>query len=143
MEKLQYLDIFSDIKIGLKKASPAKILEHILKQKWSMNPEDKDMIVMWHKFYFEDSTGGCFQKTSSLVAIGTDAQHTAMANTVGLPMGIAAKLVLNRTIKLKGLQLPVTDEIYNPVLNELKQFGISFNEHTESIDNNYENQPVF
>ena len=98
---------------------------------------------MCHKFYFEDSTGGCFQKTSSLVAIGDDAQHTAMANTVGLPMGIAAKLVLNGTIKLKGLQLPVTDEIYNPVLNELNQFGISFNEHTESIDNNYENQPVF
>lgn len=143
MEKLQYLDIFSDIKIGLKEATPAKILEHILKQKWSMKPEDKDMIVMWHKFYFEDSTGGCYQKTSSLVAIGDDAQHTAMANTVGLPMGIAAKLVLNGTINLKGLQLPVTDEIYNPVLNELKRYRISFNEHTESIDNNYENQPVF
>ena len=143
MEKLQYLDIFSDIKIGLKKATPAKILEHILKRKWNMSPEDKDMIVMWHKFYFEDANGGCFQKTSSLIVIGEDAQNTAMANTVGLPMGIVARLVLNGTIKLKGLHLPVRGEIYNPVLNELKKFGITFNEHTVSIDNYYENQPVF
>lgn len=143
MEKLKYLGIFSDEKIGLKEASPAQILEHILKQKWSMDPEDKDMIVMWHKFYFEDTLGGCYQKTSSLVAVGEDAQHTAMANTVGLPMGIAAKLVLEGTIKTSGLQLPVTKEIYDPVLKELKEFGINFKEQTELKDDRYENQPVF
>ena len=143
MEKLQFLDLFSDKRIGLKEATPAKILEHILKQKWTMDPEDKDMIVMWHKFYYRDKAGKHFHKTSSLVALGEDAQHTAMANTVGLPMGIAAKLVLNGTIQLKGLQLPVVDDIYKPVLEELEQFGIDFKEQTLSKDDNYENQPIF
>ena len=143
MEKLQSLDIFSDNKIGLKRATPAQILEHILKQQWTMDPDEKDMIVMWHKFYFEDNEGNCYQKTSSLIALGDDAQFTAMANTVGLPMGIAAKLVLNNTIQLKGLQLPVTKEIYQPVMEELENFGIVFNEKTESKNDFEENQPVF
>lgn len=143
MEKLQFLDLFSDRKIGLKRATPAKILEHILKQKWTMDPDDKDMIVMWHKFYYRNADGKSFQKTSSLVALGEEAQHTAMANTVGLPMGIAAKLVISGKMKLKGLQLPVSSDIYEPVLKELKQFGITFNEQTVLKDDNYENQPIF
>ena len=143
MEKLQYLDIFSNKKIGLKNATPAKILEHILKEKWSMDPEDRDMVVMWHKFYYKNQEGTYFQKTSSLVAIGEDARHTAMAKTVGLPMGIAAKLVLNDEITSKGLQLPVTQEIYLQVLSKLRKIGIAFVEQTEKKDDDRENQPVF
>ena len=143
MEKLKFLDLFTDKKIGLKRATPAKILEHILKQKWTMDPDDRDMIVMWHKFYHRDAKTKYLQKTSSLVALGEDSQHTAMAKTVGLPMGIMAKLVLNKIVKLKGLHLPVIPEIYEPVLQELQQFGIVFKEQTKEKDDNSENQPVF
>ena len=143
MEKLQSLNIFSDQKIGLSRATPAKILEHILKQSWTMKPDDKDMIVMWHKFFYLASNGKPYQKTSSLVVLGEDSSHTAMAKTVGLPMGIVAKLILKGEIKLKGLQLPVKKEIYEPVLKELQQFGIHFKEQTIPQTDNYENQPIF
>lgn len=143
MEKLQSLNIFSDQKIGLNQATPAKILEHILKQSWTMKPDDKDMIVMWHKFFYLASNGKPYQKTSSLVVLGEDSSHTAMAKTVGLPMGIVAKLILKGEIKLKGLQLPVKKEIYEPVLKELQQFGIHFKEQTIPQTDNYENQPIF
>lgn len=143
MEKLQSLAIFSDQKIGLIRATPAKILEHILKQTWTMKPDDKDMIVMWHKFFYRASNGKAYQKTSSLAVLGEDSSHTAMAKTVGLPMGIVAKLILQGEINLKGLQLPVKKEIYEPVLKELQQKGIHFKEQTLPQTDNYENQPIF
>jgi len=143
MEKLKFLGVFSNERIGLKHATPAQILEHILKLSWTMKPDDKDMIVMWHKFFYRDSSEKRYQKTSSLVVLGEDSSHTAMAKTVGLPMGIAAKLVLTGDIRLKGLQLPVVKEIYDPILMELKQNGIEFTEKTLPQADNYENQPVF
>ena len=51
-----------------------------------------------------------------------------MAKTVGLPLGIAAKLILEEKIKLKGLHIPTKKEIYEPVLEELKKFGVEFKE---------------
>ncbi len=143
MEKLKSLNIFSDQIIGLKRTTPAKILEHILKESWTMQADDKDMVVMWHKFFYHASDGKSYQKTSSLVVLGEDSSHTAMAKTVGLPMGIMAKLILNREISLKGLHLPVKKEIYEPILKELKQFGIQFKEQIIPQTDNYENQPIF
>ncbi len=126
-EKLVWLDIFSDKKVGLKNATPAQILEHILKQKWTLDPEDKDMIVMWHKLIFE-LEGKITQIQSSMVHIGKNQTETAMANTVGLPVGIATKMILNKVINAPGVQMPITPDIYLPILNELKQYGISFEE---------------
>lgn len=143
MEKLQFLNIFSDERIGRKRATPAQILEHILKRSWSMKPEDRDMIVMWHKFFYRDSNEKRYHKTSSLVVLGGDSNHTAMAKTVGLPMGIAARLVMNKEIKLTGLWLPVIEEIYQPILKELDKFGIQFREKTSFQTDNHEKQPIF
>ena len=126
-EKLVWLDIFSDKKVGLKNASPAQILEHILKQKWTLDPEDKDMIVMWHKLIFK-LEGKINEVHSSMVHIGKNQTETAMANTVGLPVGIATKMILNKVINAPGVQMPITPDIYLPILNELKQYGISFEE---------------
>jgi len=143
MEKLQSLGLFSDERIGLQNESPARILEHILKKAWKMKAEDKDMIVMWHKFFYEGDHGQTYQKTSSLVAVGEGSEHTAMAKTVGLPMGIAAKLILQDRIRIHGLRLPVIPEIYEPVLEELAQHGIVFREHTERLKDYEENRPIF
>lgn len=127
--KLRWLGIFDDTPIGLKKATPAKVLQHILEQKWQLAPDDKDMIVMWHKFIYRDhSTGEKIQKQSSLVVIGEDPVQTAMSKTVGLPLGIASKLILTGQINLKGMFIPTVREIYEPVLAELKTNGITFNE---------------
>ncbi len=66
--------------------------------------------------------------TSTLQHVGESDALTAMAKTVGLPMGIAAKLILNREVKLKGVIVPVQKELYQPMLNELATYGIRFRE---------------
>ena len=126
-EKLVWLGLFEDKKIGLKNATPAQILQKILQDKWSLTEEDKDMIVMWHKFNFIHK-GVDKEIRSHMVYIGKDSQFTAMSDTVGLPLGIAAKLLLNEKIKGRGVKLPIEREIYLPVLSELEQLGITFEE---------------
>ncbi len=130
-EKLEWLGIFEHKKIGLKKATPAQILQKILEDKWTLDPTDKDMIVMWHKIKYKNAEGKEKQITSSMVSIGETQKYTAMSNTVGLPVGICCKLILDGTIKLQGVQLPITPEVYNPILDELETCGIVFNEKEE------------
>ncbi len=124
-EKLKWLDIFSEEKVGLKDATPAQILQHILEKKWKLAPEDKDMIVMWNKFIYK-TEGTEKLLTSSMVVKGDDTKNTAMAKTVGFPVGIATKLILNREIDKKGVVIPTTADIYEPILEELKGIGIEF-----------------
>lgn len=127
-EKLLELDLFNANKlIGLKNASPAQMLEKILTESWSLQPEDKDMIVMYHKFGFEIN-GVEKQIDSKMVCIGDDQTYTAMAKTVGLPVAIAALLILNGKIKTPGVQIPINKEVYEPILKELEDFGVIFNE---------------
>ncbi|MEC7955411.1 MAG: saccharopine dehydrogenase family protein [Bacteroidota bacterium] len=126
-EKLVWLGLFEDKKIGLKNATPAQILQKILQDKWSLREEDKDMIVMWHKFNFSQK-GVDKEIRSHMVYIGKDNKFTAMSDTVGLPLGIAAKLLLSGKIKNRGVKLPIEREIYLPVLSELEQLGITFEE---------------
>mgnify|MGYP001398234194 CR=1 FL=1 len=126
-EKLIWLGIFNDTKIGLKNATPAQMLQKILENKWSLSPDDKDMIVMWHKFNFV-LDNKLREINSHMVYIGKDDQFTAMSDTVGIPVGIAAKMLLNNKIKSRGVILPIYKDIYNPVLKELEEYGIRFKE---------------
>lgn len=127
MDKLTWLDLFKDIKIGLKNATPAQILQHILEQKWSLDTGDKDMIVMFHKFGYE-LNGEKKMIEASMVTEGRTEEETAMARTVGLPVAIAVKHILKGNIKTPGVQIPISREIYNPMLTELAEYGITFNE---------------
>ena len=133
MFRMRWLGMFEDQLVGLERGTPAQILEHILKKKWTLQKEDKDMIVMWHKFNFIDQ-GKQRQIESSMVAVGDDDQNTAMAKTVGLPLAIAAKLILKKELDLPGIHVPISKEIYEPVLKELAELGFDFNEReTEMI----------
>ncbi|MBC5993302.1 saccharopine dehydrogenase family protein [Pontibacter cellulosilyticus] len=125
MHKLAWLGLFSDKPVELAGATPAQVLEKILKEKWTLSPGDKDMIVMQHLFEYE-LDGEKREITSSLVAIGDDEIQTAMAKTVGLPVGILAKLMLQERISHRGVVIPIYSELYEPVLEELKEFGIDF-----------------
>jgi saccharopine dehydrogenase-like NADP-dependent oxidoreductase len=127
MEKLDWLGLFSRKKIQVANATPAYILERLLLDKWQLQPEDKDMILMQHQFEYE-LEGKEHKLTSTLILKGTDSQDTAMAKLVGLPLGIFVKLVMVGKIKSSGVQIPVTPEIYTPVLEELKDFGVIFEE---------------
>jgi len=127
-EKLLELNLFDAKKtIGLENATPAQILQEILEDSWTLNREDKDMIVMYHKFGFE-LNGKKQQIDSNMVAIGESQTHTAMAKTVGLPVAIATVLILNKKIKTPGVQIPLTKEVYEPILNELETYGVTFKE---------------
>lgn len=127
-DKLLELDLFNSNKIvGLKNASPAQILEKILSDKWTLEEHDKDMIVMYHKFGYEID-GVQKQIDSKMVCIGDDQTYTAMAKTVGLPVAMATLQILNGKITTPGVQLPINKEVYLPILEELEEYGVIFNE---------------
>lgn len=127
-DKLLELDLFNpNKKVNLPKATPAQILEKILTDSWALEPEDKDMIVMYHKFGYE-LNGEKKQIDSKMVCIGDDQTYTAMAKTVGLPVAIATLLILNGKITTPGVQLPIKKEVYEPILKELEEYGVIFNE---------------
>ena len=129
-EKIKEIDILSsNKKIPLKNASPAQILEYILKDAWKLEKKDKDMIVMYHEFGYETSLGENEKIISTMVCKGKDDTYTAMAKTVGLPLAISSILLLNNKINLTGIHTPIDKEIYNPVLKELEANGINFEEN--------------
>ena len=127
MRLLEWAGLFEKKKIGLKRATPAQILQHLFEEKWALEDGDKDMIVMWHLLnYVED--GVTKRLESSMVVLGDDEHNTAMAKTVGLPIGIAAKNILNGKIKATGVKMQIEENIYEPILKELVDYGISFTE---------------
>ena len=126
-DKLLELDIFNSAKqISLKNATPAQILEYILLQNWQLEKNDKDMVVMYHKFGYKKNKK-LYQIDSTMVSIGEDETYTAMAKTVGLPLAIAAIAILNKKIKSIGVQLPTSKEIYLPILKELEKSNMELN----------------
>jgi saccharopine dehydrogenase-like NADP-dependent oxidoreductase len=107
--------------------SAADVLQFALEKKLALRADDKDMIVMMHEIKF--AVGSQKSAISSLLIVnGENNIRTAMAKTVGLPLGISAKLILNGTIRLKGLHIPTKKEVYEPVLKELEEYGIRFEE---------------
>ncbi len=128
MKQLNYLGI-NDNETILNKGlcSAADVLQFALEKKLTLLPNDKDMIVMLHEIEYSTDDK---QKTikSSLVVKGENNLRTAMAKTVGLPLGIAAKFILNGIITERGLKIPVHKNIYMPVLTELGNYEIKFME---------------
>ncbi len=132
MYKLRWLGIFKNKKIGLRNATPAQILQYLLEQKWKLEEYDKDMIAMQHQFEYE-LEGKRKRLTSSMVIEGQDNVHTAMSMTVGLPVAIAVKQILNGKIKKTGIHIPVEQSVYEPVMKELENYGIKFTEEEETM----------
>ena len=133
MQKLKWLGLFRKKKIKVANATPALILERLLLKKWKLEPQDRDMIVMQHEFEYE--LGGKQHKSiSSMVMKGKDSRDTAMSRLVGLPLGIFVRLVMEGKIKSRGVNIPVMQEVYQPVLEELKEYDLSFTEQEFAID---------
>jgi saccharopine dehydrogenase-like NADP-dependent oxidoreductase len=127
MNRLRWSGLLSDELVGIATGTPAAILEHILNKRWKLKEGDKDLVVMWHEFGV-DIHGRKKTIEASLVVKGENSQNTAMSRTVGLPMGIAVRLILERKVRQKGVVIPVTVEFYDPILAELKQKGIELAE---------------
>lgn len=127
MAKLKWAGFFRDDPVGLANGTPAQITEHILAKCWTLQPGHRDLVVMWHRFqgYRDDQR---LEIQSSFSATG-DAGETAMARTVGLPLAIAAKLLLTGKLKQRGVVVPVHPDVYQPILTELQTHHIRFTEH--------------
>lgn len=125
MKKLEWLGIFENKKIEFEEATPAQILQKILEDKWALDPNDKDMIVMQHKIEYE-LDGELREITSSMVITGQDTVHTAMSITVGIPVAIATKLLLTGVFNVSGVHVPTKPWMYEPILKELEGYGIRF-----------------
>ena len=111
---LEFLGLFDEALVPVAAKTSADVLQYLLETKLAMQPADKDMIVMLHEI--------------ALIVKGEDSLRTAMAKTVGLPLGIAAKLILEDKIHLTGVHMPILKELYEPVLSELEKFNIIFRE---------------
>lgn len=132
MEKLKWLGLFDDEPVEIRNGTPAQVLQSIIEKRWTIRQEDKDMIVMLHRIFFSDGSKN-FELQSSLSVIGETAPLTAMAKTVGLPLGIAVKLILEGKFSEPGLHLPLIPALYEPVLAELEEYGIKFKEKVEEV----------
>ncbi len=128
-KNMVWLGLFEPKPIGLQKATPAQALQKLLQEKWMLQKGELDQIVMKHEIGYQIK-GKPYKMEASLVVTGENQVQTAMAKTVGLPMGIAAKLILQGNIKSSGVQIPISREFYQPILKELAKLGISF-KHSE------------
>jgi saccharopine dehydrogenase-like NADP-dependent oxidoreductase len=131
-KKIESTGIFSNEKINLKNATPAMILQQLLQSKWVLKEEDKDMIVMQHNFEFT-KLNKQYKLDSTLVVIGDNNIQTAMAKTVGLPLGIIARKVVKNEVLSKGVVMPVDKNIYQPILDDLNEMGIRFKEKMKEL----------
>jgi saccharopine dehydrogenase (NADP+, L-glutamate forming) len=130
MEKLEWLGLFSKRRIKVKNATPALILENLLLEKWGLQPNDKDMVIMQHVFEYEINRKK-HKLTSTLTMKGSNGTDTAMSRLVGLPLGIFVKLLLLGKISTTGVNIPIMPEVYEPIMQELEQFGVKFTEKEE------------
>jgi len=133
MQQLEWLGLFEKEVVPLVNQTPARILQHRLQEKWKLDPDDKDMIVMQHQLEY---LLGKERKriVSSMVVRGKDKNETAMSLTVGLPLGIASKLILEGKIRTTGVKIPIEKTFYDPILRELEDYGIRFIEENPSVN---------
>jgi saccharopine dehydrogenase (NADP+, L-glutamate forming) len=130
IRQLKYLGLLNGEEINLGEQTNASVLQNIVESRLSMEQADKDMIVMMHEIEFE-RRGMTTKLHSFMIAQGEDNMRTAMAKTVGLPLGIMAKLLLQDKFNLTGLHIPILPDIYNPILKELEDYNIRFEESFE------------
>lgn len=127
LSQLFFLGLDSGEMIDKGRMSAADILQWTMERKLALGPKDRDLVVMMHEIEYE--TGGVHRRVTSTLSLeGEDPVHTAMARTVGLPLGIAAGLVLTGRLSVPGVNIPIYPHIYRAILPELESRGILFKE---------------
>jgi saccharopine dehydrogenase (NADP+, L-glutamate forming)/spermidine synthase len=132
IKRIEWLGLFGNEPLPKDKNTPLDYLNVLTLQKMSMGDDERDMVVMHHEFIAEYSSKKEYV-TSTLVDYGIPDGDTSVARTVALPAAIAVKMILQKKIIRTGVHIPVIPEIYNPILDELGEMGIKFDEKTEKI----------
>ena len=130
---LEWLELFTDKPVPLRKGSPLDVMVTLMEDKLKYGHNERDMVVLKHTFLVSYGNENQETITSTLLDFGDPGGNTAMARTVGLPVAAAAKLVLEGGIQRTGVHIPVSPDIYQPVLEEMMQEGISFQEDVSPV----------
>ncbi len=133
MSKLRWLGLFSDEPLGAKGHTSTHMMVHLLNEKLAMPATARDLVVLVHELDVEYDTGRKEQIKSTMIEYGQAGGITAMSKTVGMPLGIAVKLLLNNELPITGVQIPIHPAVYRPILAELASEGLSFTEHVEEV----------
>ena len=131
-EKLRYIGFTDNTSIIEKNGSAAEILQSVLVEKWKLNPEDTDWVVMVHFFIYE-LNGKKYEIESYFSLEGESNTYTAMSKTVGMPIAFATELILQNKIEARGVLMPTRKEVYQPILQRLEDIGMHFKETIKEI----------
>ncbi len=132
IKRLEWLGLFSHRPLPEGKDNPLDYLNVLSLEKMSLGDDERDMIVMHHEFVAEFPDGK-ESITSTFLDFGTVGADTSIARTVSIPAAIAVRMILNGKITEPGVHIPVSEGIYNPILDELANLGMVFKEHVEKI----------
>lgn len=123
LKKFGWLGFFDETPIPIKKGAAIDVLTALMLEKMSYAEGERDLLILHHKFIAEypNKTQNI---TSTMIDYGIPNGDTSMARTVSLPAAIGVKMILDGIINIKGVQMPIYPEIYEPVLKELDNLGI-------------------
>lgn len=133
IQRFEWLGLLSDEPLPSEKDSPLNILGAKMLEKLQYEEGERDMIILQHQFIASYPGDKKEKITSTLIDFGIPHGDTSMARTVGLPAAISTKLILEGKIEKTGVHIPVTPEIYIPILQELKELDIAFKEKKEEM----------
>jgi len=129
IKKLDWLGLFDNVQISINSGTNSNLLVDLMLKKMAYEPYEKDMIIVHNEMLVEFSNRK-EKRISSMMNEGIPYGDSAMARAVSLPPAIAAKLILEGKITSKGVCMPSTKEMYEPILDEMESFGFSFKKET-------------
>lgn len=132
VKKLDWIGIFDDVQISIISGTNSNLLVDLMLKKLSYKAFEKDMIIVHNEIIVEFSDRK-EKRISSMLNEGIPYGDTAMSRAVSLPPAIAAKLILEGKITGKGVCMPSTKEMYEPILQEMETFGFSFKKETITL----------
>ena len=135
ISSLEYLGFFSDEKMKYYETNPFEITSDRMIGRMMLGDNERDMVALQHIFLALWGNGRKEVIKSSMLSYGTPSENTAIARTVALPASVAVKLILENRIRATGVLRPVLPEIYNPILEELKRYGIEMKEEYNLPEN--------
>ncbi len=127
IKRFEWLGLFSDEKV-FEHDNVLDILSDLLQEKLVYKGDEKDMIILQHKFTVENADKSKELITSTLVDFGIALKESSMARTVSLPLAIGVRFMAEEKFNLKGVHIPITKQIYEPVLKELETLGIKMDD---------------
>lgn len=135
INNLAWLGLFAEVPIDTPQdqLSPLDLMTKVMLERMQYAAGERDLIVLEHHFEAHYADGKKERITSTLAAMGDPDGASAMARTVSLPAAIAVDMILRGEITAIGVHIPVTPEIYEPILTKLETLGIQFEERIEKV----------